>query len=131
MGDSADSVARDFLATWEKGDADEIAKYFSDEGVWIDGPRGIFRGREAVTAELRNVIAMSGSVTVDIKSLLSDGRTVMMERVDSFQIGGKPFSMDVMASIEVEDGRITRWRDSYDLKSVVDQIEAAGIDAPD
>jgi limonene-1,2-epoxide hydrolase len=70
---------------------------------------------------------MLGSVTTDVKSLV-DGRTVMMERVDNFCIGGEPFCMEIMAAFEITaEGRIKRWRDSYDLKSVTDRIEAAGF----
>jgi limonene-1,2-epoxide hydrolase len=38
--------------------------------------------------------------------------------------------MEVMAAFEIGDGRIKRWRESYDLKSITDQIEAAGFSAP-
>jgi limonene-1,2-epoxide hydrolase len=55
---------------------------------------------------------------------------VMVERLDEFTVGGKPFSMDIMAALQVEDGRIKRWRESYDLKSITDQIEAAGFSVP-
>jgi limonene-1,2-epoxide hydrolase len=66
-----------------------------------------------------------------VKSLITDGETVMLERVDGFSIGGQEFSMEVMAAFEVNtDGRIRRWHESYDLKSITDQIEAAGFRVP-
>jgi limonene-1,2-epoxide hydrolase len=51
-----------------------------------------------------------------------------MERVDRFNLSGKPFSMEMMAAFEIDqDGRITRYRECFDLKSITDQIEAAGF----
>ena len=39
--------------------------------------------------------------------------------------------MEVMAAFEVNaDGRIKRWRESYDWESIRDQIEAAGFKVP-
>ena len=36
--------------------------------------------------------------------------------------------MEVMSAFEIDaDGKVKRWRDSYDLKSITDQIEAAGF----
>ena len=54
----------------------------------------------------------------------------MMERVDRFQIDGKPFEMPMMAAVELDvHGRITRYRESFDLKSITDQIAAARLNA--
>jgi len=72
-----------------------------------------------------------GSVWIDVHSLVASGGTVMMEGTENYRIGGKPFSLEVMGAFEVDaDGRITRWRYSYDLKPVTDQVEAAGFKVP-
>ena len=65
-------------------------------------------------------------MTVEVKSLLSDDRIVMVEQVSNSSIGGSPFSSAVKAVFEFDaDGRIAQWREAYDLKFVMDQIEAA------
>jgi limonene-1,2-epoxide hydrolase len=132
MTDSPQSVVRRFLAAWEGWpNVDDIASFFADDAVFIDGPRGVHRGIAAIRSELEAEAAMGfRNLRADISSLVADGGTVMLERVDNFTIGGKPFSMEVMAAFEIGDGRIKRWRESYDLKSITDQIEAAGFSAP-
>jgi limonene-1,2-epoxide hydrolase len=56
----------------------------------------------------------------------------MMEGVENYRIGGKLFSLEVMGAFEIDaDGRIARWRYSYDLKSITDQLEAAGLNVPE
>jgi limonene-1,2-epoxide hydrolase len=133
MTDSPESVVRKFFATWADPKPDQLISFFNDDAVFIDGPRGVHRGVDAIKSEFEAMQAMGlGSVMIDVKSLVTDGRTVMMERVDNFHFDGKPISLEVMAAVEIDaDGRIKRWRDSYDLKSLTDQIEAAGIDVPE
>ena len=91
--------------------------------LWLDGPRGVRRGLVAIKAELGRQLAVGGPTTVEITSLLAQGRTVMTEAVHSFKIGGNPVSARVMAAFDIDpNGRIHEWRESYDLKSVTDQF---------
>jgi limonene-1,2-epoxide hydrolase len=70
-------------------------------------------------------------VTLDVefcacRTLVSDGATVMVEQVSNSSVRGNPISSLVMAVFEFDaDGRIKQWREAYDLKSAMDQIEAA------
>jgi limonene-1,2-epoxide hydrolase len=65
---------------------------------------------------------------VDIKSIVSDGRTVMVERTDKMVIDGAPIGMELVGVFDVNDeGRITRWREYYDFRSFQEELEAAGI----
>ena len=64
-----------------------------------------------------------------MKRIVADGPTVMVERVDSFSLAGRTFEIEAVGVFEVDgDGRIKRFRDYYDLKSITDQIEAAGFE---
>jgi limonene-1,2-epoxide hydrolase len=61
-------------------------------------------------------------------SLVSEGSTVMVEQISNSSIRGHPISAVVMAVFELDtEGRITQWREAYDLKSVMDQIKAAAV----
>jgi limonene-1,2-epoxide hydrolase len=96
--------------------------------VWVDGPQGVRRGAEAIKSELAAQLKAVGGVIVDVRSLLTEGGTVMVEQVSNSSIGGNSISTVVMAVFELDaDGRIKQWREAYDLKSVIDQIEAAGV----
>ncbi len=133
MSGSPESVVRRFLVAWEDmPKLDRILSFFAEDAVWVDGQRGVHRGIDAITSELEAQAAIGfSSFRAEIKSLVADGGTVMMERVDSLTIDGKPFSMEIMAAFEIgADGRIMRWRDSYDLTSITDQVASAGFAAP-
>jgi len=124
MSESAESVIRKYLAAMEQSDADELASYFSDDAVFIDGPRGTHEGIDAIRAEMQSM-AMLSSFSVELKAIAANGNTVMTERVDTFGIQGKLFDLEVAAVIEVDgDNRIKRWRDYYDLRSLEERMAA-------
>ena len=131
MSESAETVVRKYLAAWKRSDLDELVSFFSDDAVFTDGPRGVHHGIDAIRAELETMVKVVPSTSVDIKKLVASGGTVMVERVDNFKLGGKPFDLEVAAVFDVDDnGRIKRWRDYYDLKSLEDRITSAGIALP-
>jgi uncharacterized protein (TIGR02246 family) len=131
MSDSPESVVRKFLAAWTDPKADELANFFDDDAVWVDGPQGVRRGANAIADELAKQLAISDHMTMEVITLVANGGTVMVECRSGWTMGGKPISTTVMAAFEIDaNGRISQWRESYDLKSVTDQIEAAGYKLP-
>ena len=100
--------------------------------MFIDGPRGVHRGKEAIRSEFEAELAMGfESSKIDVNSLVADGGIVMMEGVENYIIGGKPFFLETIGAFDINpDGLITRWRYSYDLKPLTDQLEVAGFNVP-
>jgi len=128
VSDSPELVVRNFLACWVKSDIEEIASFFDNDAVYVDGPNGTHRGLKDIKATLGNHAELAPSTTADIKAIVSDGPTVIVERVDNFQMGGIPLYLEAVGVFKIDtDSKIKRWRDYYDMKSTMDQIEAAGI----
>ena len=134
MSDSPELVIRRFLTALEAPDeVDEIVSFFADDGEYLDPIRGVHRGLDAIRSEFRAQAAMgfANVVATHVKFIVADGGIVMMERCDSWTIGSKSFSMDVLAAFVLDDdGRIKRWRDSYDTKLITEQVESAGFHVP-
>lgn len=132
MGNSPASIVRNFLASFTDRDVNELVSFFSDDAVFFDGPRGVHRGKEAIRSEFESELAMGfESINIAVNSLVADGGTVMMEGVENYIIGGKPFFMETIGAFDINpDGLITRWRYSYDLKPLTDQLRSAGFTAP-
>ena len=64
----------------------------------------------------------------EIRTVVSDGDTVVVERVDVNAmggVGGVAVSFNVTAIFEVRDGSITHWREYWDTTHVARQL---GID---
>jgi limonene-1,2-epoxide hydrolase len=124
--DSPESVVRRFFAAWSNPKPEELGSFFIDEAQWVDGPQGVRRGATAIQRELFAQLTAVGGVTVELNTMVSAGQTVMVEQVHRSTIRGTPVSSVVMAVFELDDvGRIQHWRETYDLKSALDQIEAA------
>jgi limonene-1,2-epoxide hydrolase len=51
---------------------------------------------------------------VTVQSLVSDGRTVFVERTDRFEAGNHSIDMDVAGAFEINVDLIVRWRDYFD-----------------
>ena len=128
MDESPESVVRRFLAAWPNPNADELARFLSDDAVWVDGPQGVRRGRKEIVEVLGQQLAVSRGSTMEVSTLVADGGTVMVEWHGQWTTNGKPINTTVMVVFEVNaDRQITQMRETYDLKSVTDQLRAAGF----
>jgi limonene-1,2-epoxide hydrolase len=126
VSDSAEQVVRRFLAALKQSDVDELVSFFSDDAVWTDGPRGTYRGVDAIRAEIESQLQLVPSLTVEVKTLAATGGIVMVERADTFETLGKSFDLEVVGVFEIDgDGKIARLRDYYDLTSLTDRIAGA------
>jgi limonene-1,2-epoxide hydrolase len=131
MSDSPESLVRSFLATWENTNVADLDHFISEDATYMD-PRGPQNGLDSIKKLVEADSQISPGVAVEIKVIASNGGTVIVERVDTFHIQGKQFSLDIVGVFEVgNDGRITRWREYYDSKSATEMIEAAGISVRD
>jgi limonene-1,2-epoxide hydrolase len=130
MSDSPESVIRNFIATWEDATVEKLSAFLSEDAVYTD-PRGVQSGLDAIKKLWEVDLQMTPSTTVDIKNIASNVGTVMVERVDTFHIQGKPYSLEVVGVFEVGgDGLIERWQEYFDMPSITDQLQAAGISIP-
>lgn len=117
-----------FVSAWPSGDATPIAAMFSEDAVYLNGPHEPVHGRAAIEATISGFMAMGGEVTVDMVNLLADERIVMTERIDHFVLAGQTYSLPVMGVFEVDDGRITAWRDYFDLNEFTSLFDSDAVD---
>jgi limonene-1,2-epoxide hydrolase len=104
-----------FVAAWPIGDAAGVASLFSEQASYHNGPLEPVHGRAAIQATLGQFMAMGGEVSVDMLHLVADENVVMTERVDHFVMKAETFSLPVMGIFEVHAGKITAWRDYFDM----------------
>lgn len=67
-------------------------------------------------------------VTLRVHHVAGDERVVLTERTESFvhRAGAKPdFVLPVMGTFELRDGKITAWRDYFDLNQFMSQLPGA------
>lgn len=130
MDGSAESVVRDFLASWSNPEADRLASLLAEDAVWVDGPNGVHSGSRAIVDELVRQLTIPSDSWIEIDTLLAADGTVMVEWHGGLTIGGTSIATKVMAVFEVDQsGRIKQMRESFDMKSLLDQIGSGGAQA--
>lgn len=111
-----------FIKAWEQRDVDSIMSHFSDNPVYHNIPMKPLEGTEAVRGMIEKLIAPADEIRFEVLHSVESGSIVMNERIDSFEIKGKTVSLPVMGVFEVHDGKITAWRDYFDLAMYQDQL---------
>jgi len=117
MGADA-SVITDFIAAWSTGEIDRIMDFFHEDAVYtnvpIDPPN---RGVAAIRQTIETFVGMAEAIEFVVHASAENPTTgvVMNERTDRFLIGGKWIELPVMGVFELRDGKISAWRDYFDL----------------
>jgi limonene-1,2-epoxide hydrolase len=105
---------------WPSLSLDAWRSLFAPKAVYRNLPiPGDVIGPEAIHAFLQGPIAQF-DVKCDVLSVVADGRRIAVERLEHFsQRDGKraPFDLPVLGIFEVEAGKLTAWRDYFDLKT--------------
>jgi limonene-1,2-epoxide hydrolase len=121
---SAEEVVRDFCAAASTRDAAVLRAFFSDDVVYHNIPMEPAEGIDATMAVIDMFLGMCDALEFEVHHLASDGTTVLTERTDIFTINGKSAPLPVMGAFQVVDGKITAWRDYFDMAQVTAMFEA-------
>ncbi len=119
---NAESVVLDFCGAFARQDLEELLGFFADDAVYHNIPLEPAVGLDAIRATLGIFVVPGSEAKFEIRSVASNGNTVLTERVDHLSIGGKPVVVPVMGAFEVNaDGKISAWRDYFDMAQVAQQ----------
>jgi limonene-1,2-epoxide hydrolase len=117
----AEEVVAELLDRFRKGDVDGMLELFTDDAVYHNVPMEPAVGIVAIRELLGGFAGMMADLTIDVTHQLAGGALVMQERIDAFMMGDKRVSVPVCGVFEVEDGRIRRWREYFDMNTVAGQ----------
>jgi len=124
--DNAAEVVRRFCAAWSDSDLDAIIDFFTDDAVYHNIPVAPVTGRDAIRTTIAGFTGNVESVEFRVLNMAANGNVVLTERVDVFQFPGKSLELPVMGTFEVTgDGRISAWRDYFDLNQFMSQLPTA------
>jgi limonene-1,2-epoxide hydrolase len=126
-----EQMVLDFLhaAYGEHMDVDAMTALMAEDFVWqLHVPLSpVVVGRDAARAELEKHNSLSTGMIdgSEIRTIVSSGDTVVVERVDVNAMNGVAVTFHVTALFEVRDRAITHWREYWDTSHVAQQL---GID---
>jgi limonene-1,2-epoxide hydrolase len=116
--EDAERVVRDFCATFEKHDAEALRPFFTDDVVYHNMPMDPAVGADDAVAFIAGFFAMCESMVIETLHLAVRGNVVLTERVDTFTVGQIVAPLPVMGTFEIRDGKISAWRDYFDLTQI-------------
>ena len=110
-----------YIDAWNNMDWDKTSELMSDNVVWHNIPMAEVKGKVDVDAAIRGM--SPDSVDWEVVSIAENGDKVLTERVDRFDMpGGKKIDLPVMGTFEITDGKISAWRDYFDLATFTNQM---------
>ena len=117
MSDSNESVITAFVKEFDVAAPDpaKVGAYFTDDAVYHNIPMVPINGKAAIMETIGNWKAMMACNGWEIVHQVSNGDVVMNERIDRFTANGKAIALPVVGVFELRDGKISAWRDYFDL----------------
>jgi len=110
-----DQIIRDFCDAWGAGDVAAIVGAFADDAVYHNIPMEPIEGKDAIAAVISAFLTGNRIVFETLRQVAS-GNVVMNERIDHLSLGDGPvIALPVMGTFELAGGKITAWRDYFDL----------------
>ena len=114
MIEENEKIIREFISSWSELNADKLADFFSEDGVYHNIPMEPVKGKENVRRFIAGFIQPWTETTWDILSIASAGELVIVERLDRTQAGDKAVDLPCVGVFEMQDGKIKVWRDYFD-----------------
>lgn len=124
-----DSLVRSFIAALSGRDIDTAAAMVSEGFEYDNVPIGKAHGADGLRSTLTGFFAMLEEIDWEILRQTSSGDlsrgTVLNERDDRVKIAGEWRTLPVCGVFEIENGKITLWRDYFDRATLM-TVMAAG-----
>lgn len=123
---SNSDTIRDFLAAFNAKDIDRVVSFFADDAVYHNMPTTPTVGIDAIRASIAGYTAPADVIDWQLLSISEDENGVVLtERLDRFDFGGTWVELPVMGAFELADGKITVWRDYFDMAFFQKQMPGA------
>ena len=113
-----------FCDSWASRNIDTIMDFFAEDAIYhnipMDPPN---TGKEMIRGVIEMFMKDPDQVNFEVhhQAETRDG-IVMNERSDRFQIGTHTITLRVMGVFELADGKITHWRDYFDMNQYLAQL---------
>jgi limonene-1,2-epoxide hydrolase len=115
-------TVRAFMTAAANRDYDTALGLLTDDVEYQNMPLPAVHGGAAVKETLDMVLASAESSEWVVHRELAGENLVMNERTDRFLVNGKWIELPVAGVFELRDGRISLWRDYFDLDTIMKQM---------
>jgi limonene-1,2-epoxide hydrolase len=120
------TILEEFLEAISRNKKEEILAFFTEETIYHNIPMDPVRGLEGIWEALAPIHDICSEIDWVVHHIAEGPEgNVYTERNDRFAINGNWVEIPVMGIFEFSNGKITGWRDYFDLKQVTDQMTEA------
>ena len=120
---SNSEIVRDFIGAWNTGDMERVLSFFSDDCVYHNIPMDPVQGRDTIRAVIEGFAKPATKIDWVIREIAeTPSGVVLTERIDRFQFGEKWVELPVMGTFELRAGKISAWRDYFDMAQFQGQM---------
>lgn len=117
-------IVLDFIDHICRNDKEAILNAFNEDAIFHNIPMEVAQGHEEIWAVLATIHDICGDIKWEIHNITEDEEgKVYTERSDFYQLHGKWVEFKCMGIFELENGKISHWRDYFDLQQCSSQME--------
>jgi limonene-1,2-epoxide hydrolase len=114
--EASEKIVRDFLGSWPGRSLETICSGFAEDAVYHNVPVQPIAGIDGIRATFQAFLEAFSAAELDIVRLAAEPGLVLVERVDYFTMNdGRKVVLPVTGVFEVENGKIKRFSDYFDL----------------
>jgi limonene-1,2-epoxide hydrolase len=117
-----EETVNEFIARVCRFDLDGACELVTDDVEYDNVPMGKNFGPEGIKSVLGLMAGGLDQAEWVIHRQVAAGNIVMNERTDRFGAGDKWLELPVAGIFEVHDGKISLWRDYFDMGTFNDQL---------
>ena len=116
-------IVEQFIDAFNAKDVETIMSYFTSDAVYHNMPGPPAQGTEAIRKLIESFVNGASEVDWETLAIAQSGNKVLTERIDRFVFGDKSVELPVMGTFEVQDGKISAWRDYFDMATWTRQMQ--------
>jgi limonene-1,2-epoxide hydrolase len=122
MADDPITIVREFCDSWTKLDLDTLMTFFTDDATYHNIPVAPVTGTDAIRQTIAGFTTGVESIEFRVLHIAAAGNVVLTERVDAFTFPNGHIELPVSGTFEVRDGKISAWRDYFDMQQFISQL---------
>lgn len=114
---SNSDIIHGFMQAWNSLDIDAVMNHFTEDAAYANVPMGPPNvGKAAIREFIDGFMGTTTEINFIVHNQVegADG-IVMNERTDILQMGDNRVELPVMGVFELQDGKISAWRDYFDM----------------
>lgn len=118
----ASTIVDGFLAAICDNDLERALEFCADDVEYDNVPIGPVTGHDGIRQVLAPFLAGASQIDWVVHHQVTAGNVVMNARLDRFEMANGWMELPVAGVFEVDDGKITLWRDYFDLGTLQSQL---------